>query len=112
MLMMWKILQRLGYTFAKIFWGVLEAWCLRPELGFFPKLSEGLELLKLGQEQLHSLDSILKGGERRLKQNGAEDLIADEAKRIENSSVYISKDLFNLIVEVSPKLIGTKTELS
>lgn len=51
--------ERLGNDLRVLF-AVFEAWCLRPE-GFFPKVSEGLRFLKLGEEQLHN---SLKGGER------------------------------------------------
>lgn len=77
--------ERLGNDFGVVC-GVFEAWCLRPE-GFFPKVSEGLKLLKMGEKQLH--DS-LKRGERWLKQNGVRHLSATEVERIVKSRVSTS----------------------
>uniref|UniRef100_A0A5B7BIY7 Putative RINT1-like protein MAG2 n=1 Tax=Davidia involucrata TaxID=16924 RepID=A0A5B7BIY7_DAVIN len=77
--------ERLGSDLAVLF-GVFGAWCLRPE-GFFPKVSEGLKLLKMGEKQLQ--DS-LAGGERWLKENGIRHLSVAEAEKIVKNRVYIS----------------------
>lgn len=77
--------QRLGNDLAVLF-GVFGAWCLRPE-GFFPKLSEGLKLLKMGERQFD--DSSVRG-ERWFKENGIRHLSASEAEKILKHRVYIS----------------------
>ncbi|GMQ10565.1 hypothetical protein CsSME_00053515 [Camellia sinensis var. sinensis] len=76
--------ERLGSDLAVLF-GVFEAWCLRPE-GFFPKVSEGLKLLKMRENQLK--DS-LEGGERWLKENGIRHLTVNEEEKIVKNRVYI-----------------------
>ncbi|THF93886.1 hypothetical protein TEA_029811 [Camellia sinensis var. sinensis] len=75
---------RLGSDLAVLF-GVFEAWCLRPE-GFFPKVSEGLKLLKMKENQLK--DS-LEGGERWLKENGIRHLTVSEEEKIVKNRAYI-----------------------
>lgn len=62
--------ERLGSDLGVLF-GVFGAWCLRPE-GFFPKVSEGLKLLKMGEREL--------GGIRHLS--------AVEAEKIVKNRVY------------------------
>ncbi|KAH0703302.1 hypothetical protein KY285_017580 [Solanum tuberosum] len=69
--------ERLSNDFSVLF-GVFGAWCLRPE-GFFPKLSEGLKLLKMGKKQLQN---CLAGGEIWLKENGIRHLTAAESEKI------------------------------
>ncbi|GMQ10566.1 hypothetical protein CsSME_00053516 [Camellia sinensis var. sinensis] len=76
--------ERLGSDLAVLF-GVFEAWCLRPE-GFFPKVSEGLKLLKMKENQLK--DS-LEGGERWLKENGIRHFTVSEEEKIVKNRVYI-----------------------
>lgn len=57
--------DRLGSDLT-VLYGVFGAWCLRPE-GFFPKITEGLKLLKMGKKQVKDSSII---GERWLKENG------------------------------------------
>lgn len=70
----------------QVLFGVFGAWCLRPE-GFFPKASEGLKLLKMGEKQLQ--DS-LAGGEKWMKENGIRHLSVTETQKIVRSRVFIS----------------------
>ncbi|KDP31230.1 hypothetical protein JCGZ_11606 [Jatropha curcas] len=70
----------------EVLFGVFGAWCLRPE-GFFPKVSDGMKLLKMGEEQLRD---NLAGGEKWLKENGIRNLGAAEAEKIINSRVFMS----------------------
>ncbi|XAR50071.1 hypothetical protein NMG60_11004297 [Bertholletia excelsa] len=75
--------ERFGNDLAALF-GVFRAWCLRPE-GFFPKVSEGHKLLKMGGKQLK--DS-LSGGERWLKECGIRHLSVNEADKILKNRTY------------------------
>jgi len=70
----------------QVLFGVFGAWCLRPE-GFFPKVSEGLKLLKMVEKQLQ--DS-LAGGEKWMKENGIRHLSVTETEKIARSRVFIS----------------------
>lgn len=70
----------------QVLFGVFGAWCLRPE-GFFPKASEGLKLLKMGEKQLQ--DS-LAGGEKWMKDNGIRHLSVTETEKIVRSRVFKS----------------------
>ncbi|XP_065630542.1 RINT1-like protein MAG2 [Quercus suber] len=70
----------------QVLFGVFGAWCLRPE-GFFPKASEGLKLLKMGEKQLQ--DS-LAGGEKWMKDNGIRHLSVTETEKILRSRVFKS----------------------
>ena len=70
----------------QVLFGVFGAWCLRPE-GFFPKASEGLKLLKMGEKQLQ--DS-LAGGEKWMKDNGIGHLSVTEMEKIVRSRVFKS----------------------
>lgn len=45
--------ERFGLDMGVLF-GVFRAWCVRPE-GFFPKVSNGLKLLKMGEKQVQGL---------------------------------------------------------
>lgn len=74
--------ERLSNDLSVLF-GVFGAWCLRPE-GFFPKLSEGLKLLKMGKKQLQN---CLAGGEIWLKENGIRHLTAAECKKIAKNRI-------------------------
>ncbi|XP_049394011.1 RINT1-like protein MAG2 [Solanum stenotomum] len=74
--------ERLSNDFSVLF-GVFRAWCLRPE-GFFPKLSEGLKLLKMGKKQLQN---CLAGGEIWLKENGIRHLTAAESEKIAKNRI-------------------------
>lgn len=70
----------------EVLFGVFRAWCLRPE-GFFPKTSEGLKLLKMGEEQLQG--GVL-GGERWMKQSGITHLSVAEAEKIAKNRVFMN----------------------
>lgn len=75
--------DRLGSDLT-VLYGVFGAWCLRPE-GFFPKITEGLKLLKMGKKQVKDSSII---GERWLKENGIRHLSVDEAERIVRNRVH------------------------
>ncbi|MBA0718306.1 hypothetical protein Golax_006061 [Gossypium laxum] len=75
--------ERFGYD-VEVVWGVFRAWCLRPE-GFFPKVSESLKLLKMEKDQL---EDSLKGGQKRMKENGIRHLSVAEVEKIGKNRVY------------------------
>lgn len=77
--------EKLANDLAVLF-GVFNSWCLRPE-GFFPKVSEGLKLLKMEKRQLQS---SLAGGERWLKDNKITHLTISEAEKIVKNRVHTS----------------------
>jgi hypothetical protein len=64
--------EKIGNDLGVLF-GVFGSWCLRPE-GFFPKINEGLKLLKLGESLL--------------EENGIRHLSAAEAERIAKYRVF------------------------
>lgn len=64
--------------------GVFRTWCLRPE-GFFPRVSEGLKLLKM--EETH-LGELSKQGEEWMKCNGIRHLSMAEAEKIARCRVF------------------------
>ncbi|KAG2329706.1 hypothetical protein Bca52824_000886 [Brassica carinata] len=68
----------------EVLYGVFRAWCVRPE-GFFPKLSEGLTLLKMKEKQVKE---GLSRGEKWLHENGVRHLNEAEAKKIAKSRVF------------------------
>ncbi|CAN7099409.1 RINT1-like protein MAG2 [Brassica rapa] len=68
----------------EVLYGVFRAWCVRPE-GFFPKLSEGLTLLKMKEKQVKE---GLTRGEKWLRENGVRYLSEAEAKKIAKSRVF------------------------
>ncbi|KAJ0248397.1 RINT1-like protein MAG2 [Hirschfeldia incana] len=68
----------------EVLYGVFRAWCVRPE-GFFPKLSEGLTLLKMKEKQVKE---GLSRGEKWLRENGVRHLSEAEAKKIAKSRVF------------------------
>lgn len=68
----------------EVLYGVFRAWCVRPE-GFFPKLSEGLTLLKMKEKQVKD---GLSRGEKWLRENGVRHLNEAEAKKIAKSRVF------------------------
>ncbi|KAK8537573.1 hypothetical protein V6N13_096609 [Hibiscus sabdariffa] len=74
---------RFGYDIEVLF-GVFRAWCLRPE-GFFPKVSEGLKLLKMEKKQLQD---GLKVGQKWMKENGIRHLSAAEVEKIVKNRVH------------------------
>ncbi|KAF3671868.1 RINT1-like protein MAG2 [Capsicum annuum] len=74
--------ERLSNDLSALF-GVFGAWCLRPE-GFFPKLSEGLKLLKMEKKQLKN---CLAGSEIWLKENGIRHLTAAESGKVAKNRI-------------------------
>ncbi|KAK9116787.1 hypothetical protein Sjap_015734 [Stephania japonica] len=68
-----------------VLFGVFAAWCLRPE-GFFPKLTEGLKLLRMGEDQLKEF--VDGGKDGWLKKNGIRHLSVPEAEKIAKSRVF------------------------
>lgn len=74
--------ERLANDMTVLF-GVFKPWCLRPE-GFFPKLSDGLKLLKMEDKQLRG---SVEGGERWIKQNVIRNLTLTEVERIVKTRV-------------------------
>ncbi|KAI3963419.1 hypothetical protein MKW98_022841 [Papaver atlanticum] len=66
--------------------GVFRAWCLRPE-GFFPKVSEGLKLLKMKEDQL---EVGTEGIERWLKEKQIRHLGVREVERIVKNRIFKS----------------------
>ncbi|KAK1313923.1 hypothetical protein QJS10_CPA06g00534 [Acorus calamus] len=69
----------------EVLFGVFRSWCLRPE-GFFPKLNEGLRLLKM--EQKHLRQAIGDGKEKWLRDNGIKHLTSAEAEKIAKHRVF------------------------
>ncbi|KAK3220843.1 hypothetical protein Dsin_014813 [Dipteronia sinensis] len=77
--------ERLGCDMEVLF-GVFGAWCLRPE-GFFPKLNEGLKLMKMEEKQLQG--SVV-GGETWMKENRMRHLRVFEVEKIVRNRVFTS----------------------
>ncbi|KAJ4824178.1 RING-finger protein mag2 [Turnera subulata] len=71
----------------EVLFGVFRAWCLRPE-GFFPKVSDGLKLLKIGEQQWTRDDFAGLG--KWMKQNGIGHLSVAEAEKVLKSRVFPS----------------------
>ncbi|KAK9900959.1 hypothetical protein M0R45_002359 [Rubus argutus] len=69
----------------EVLYGAFGAWCLRPE-GFFPKVSEGLKLLKMRVEELQNSFA----GDEWMKENGIRHLSVTEAEKIVKSRVFTS----------------------
>lgn len=67
-----------------VLFGVFRSWCLRPE-GFFPRVSEGLKLLKM--EEKHLQDLFIQG-EEWMKHNGVRYLSLAEAEKIARCRVF------------------------
>ncbi|GAB4862056.1 hypothetical protein Ancab_037310 [Ancistrocladus abbreviatus] len=67
-----------------VLFGVFRAWCLRPE-GFFPRISESLKLLKIGEKQPRDLSVR---GEEWTKDSGIRHLSKGEAERVVRSRVF------------------------
>ncbi|KAK1619834.1 hypothetical protein QYE76_025351 [Lolium multiflorum] len=67
-----------------VLFAVFQAWCLRPE-GFFPRLSDGLKLLKVDEKQLGDRMITDKNW---LREHGVRHLIAAEAEKIIKNRVY------------------------
>ncbi|KAF7085833.1 hypothetical protein CFC21_089211 [Triticum aestivum] len=68
-----------------VLFAVFQAWCLRPE-GFFPRLSEGLKLLKIDERQLR--DGRMVTDKNWLREHGIRHLTAGEAEKIIKNRVY------------------------
>ncbi|XP_010503377.1 PREDICTED: RINT1-like protein MAG2 isoform X1 [Camelina sativa] len=68
----------------EVLYGVFRAWCVRPE-GFFPKLSEGLTVLKMEEKQVK--DGLSRGA-KWLRENGVRYLSEAEAKKVAKSRVF------------------------
>ncbi|XP_047080014.1 RINT1-like protein MAG2 [Lolium rigidum] len=67
-----------------VLFAVFQAWCLRPE-GFFPRLSDGLKLLKVDERQLGDRMITDKNW---LREHGVRHLTAAEAEKIIKNRVY------------------------
>ncbi|KAL6912133.1 hypothetical protein ACP4OV_000938 [Aristida adscensionis] len=67
-----------------VLFAVFSAWCLRPE-GFFPRLSEGLRLLKIDEKQLS--DGLFTDTDW-LREYGIRHLTAAESEKIVKNRVY------------------------
>ncbi|XP_073317722.1 RINT1-like protein MAG2 [Primulina huaijiensis] len=67
-----------------VLFGVFGAWCLRPQ-GFFPKISEGLKLLKMANNEVNNK---LIREERWLKENEIRHLTAAEVEKIVKNRVF------------------------
>lgn len=67
-----------------VLFAVFSAWCLRPE-GFFPRLSEGLKLLKVDEQQLR--DGLLTDKDW-LRGYGIRHLTAADSERIIKNRVH------------------------
>ncbi|KAJ1281047.1 hypothetical protein BS78_04G278800 [Paspalum vaginatum] len=67
-----------------VLFAVFSAWCLRPE-GFFPRLSEGLRLLKIDEQQLR--DGVFTD-KNWLREYGIRYLTAADAEKIIKHRVY------------------------
>lgn len=70
----------------EVLFGVFRTWCLRPE-GFFPRVCEGLKLLRMGEKQLKD---ILAGGLERFREEGISHLRVFEAEKIAKNRVFTS----------------------
>ncbi|KAI4343855.1 hypothetical protein L6164_011156 [Bauhinia variegata] len=77
--------ERFGRDLDVLF-GIFGAWCLRPE-GFFPKVSEGLKLLRMDENKAQE---CLAGGDRWLKESGIRHLSIAEVEKIVKSRVFTS----------------------
>lgn len=78
--------ERLGGD-VEVLFGVFGRWCLRPE-GFFPRLSEGLRLLKMEEREVK--EGLRKGKEKWLKEKGIRHLSLGEAEKIVKNRVFVS----------------------
>ncbi|CAN6239433.1 unnamed protein product [Urochloa humidicola] len=67
-----------------VLFAVFSAWCLRPE-GFFPRLSEGLRLLKVDEQQLR--DGVFTD-KNWLREHGIRHLTAADTEKIIKNRVY------------------------
>ncbi|XP_068637351.1 RINT1-like protein MAG2 [Aristolochia californica] len=69
----------------EVLFGVFRAWCLRPE-GFFPKVSQGLKLLKMKDKKVK--EGFERGKERWLRENMIRHLSISEAEKIIKNRVF------------------------
>ncbi|KAL5722712.1 hypothetical protein ACHQM5_006198 [Ranunculus cassubicifolius] len=69
----------------EVLYGVFGSWCLRPQ-GFFPRVSEGLKLLKMDENGVKESLSVEK--EMWLKENGIRHLGVPEAEKILKNRVF------------------------
>lgn len=69
----------------EVLFGVFRKWCLRPQ-GFFPKLGEGLRLLRMEEEEIKQ--EMAKGKERWLKEKVIRHLSFGEAEKIAKNRVF------------------------
>eukprot|EP00268_Persea_americana_P065438 TRINITY_DN8737_c0_g2_i1.p1 TRINITY_DN8737_c0_g2~~TRINITY_DN8737_c0_g2_i1.p1 ORF type:complete len:668 (+),score=139.22 TRINITY_DN8737_c0_g2_i1:1406-3409(+) len=69
----------------EVLFGVFGAWCLRPE-GFFPRVSEGLKLLKMEKQQVKGSET---GKESWLRENGIRHLTVAETEKILKNRIFI-----------------------
>lgn len=76
--------ERLDVDLSVLF-GVFKAWCLRPE-GFFPKVHEGLRVLKT--EKIDISDGFLREKEKWLKEKGFRRLTLAEVERLVKNRVF------------------------
>ena len=67
-----------------VLFAVFSAWCLRPE-GFFPRLSEGLRLLKVDEQQVR--DGVFTD-KNWLRQHGIRHLTAADTEKVIKNRVY------------------------
>ncbi|KAF8779814.1 hypothetical protein HU200_002076 [Digitaria exilis] len=67
-----------------VLFAVFSAWCRRPE-GFFPRMSEGLRLLKVDKQQL---GDVVFTDESWLRQHGIRHLTAAETEKIIKNRVH------------------------
>ncbi|XP_021759959.1 RINT1-like protein MAG2 [Chenopodium quinoa] len=67
-----------------VLYGVFRSWCLRPE-GFFPRVSEGLKLLKLEE---NTLQELFIQGEGWMKHHGIRHMSIAEAEKIARCRIF------------------------
>ncbi|XP_020583245.1 RINT1-like protein MAG2 isoform X2 [Phalaenopsis equestris] len=68
-----------------VLFGVFSAWCLRPG-GFFPRLSEGLRLLKMEEKELGH--ELVKGKEKWLKEKSIRNLTLLEVEKLGKNRIF------------------------
>ncbi|CAO2835147.1 unnamed protein product [Amaranthus hypochondriacus] len=70
----------------EVLFGVFRSWCVRPE-GYFPRISEGLKLLKMQEKHLQDL---FVQGEEWMKHNEIRHLSLAEAEKIARCRIFTS----------------------
>ncbi|KAJ6801216.1 RINT1-like protein MAG2 [Iris pallida] len=68
-----------------VLFGVFRKWCLRPE-GFFPRISEGLRLLRMEEKDVK--EEMSRGKEKWLRDKGIRNLSLAEAEKIAKNRVF------------------------